>query len=157
MSAAASRGQFASALPIGFALLIGTAIVVAAWSARNRDAAPETAEPVSSYELRFEDDARGRVSVYLGTGDQLVDVMEPGGSSFVRGVLRAMARERRQHGISTLLPFRISQLPANRLVVEDPTTGRRIPLEPFGPDNVAAFRELLYAAQAVSPAGSAEP
>jgi putative photosynthetic complex assembly protein len=152
---AASRGQSASALPIGFALLIGTAIVVAAWSSRNRDTTPEITAPLYSYELRFEDDARGRVSVYLGTGDELIDVMEPGGSSFVRGVLRAMARERRQHGISTLAPFRISQLPADRLVIEDPTTGRRIPLEPFGPDNVAAFRALLDAAQAASASGLA--
>jgi len=151
MSAAASRGQLASALPIGFALLIGTAIVVAAWSARTRDTSPVVDAPLYSYELRFVDDSDGRVSVYLGTSDELIDVMEPGGSSFVRGVLRAMARERRQHGISTQHPFRISQMPANQLVIEDPKTGRRIPLQPFGPDNVAAFRQLLEAAQAASP------
>lgn len=156
MSAAASRRQFPSALSIGFALLLGTAIVVAAWSARTRDTVGEAAAPLAAYELRFEDNPDGSVSVLLADDDVQVDLLEPGGSSFVRGVLRAMARERRQHGISPQAPFRISRLPADRLLIEDPSTGRRIPLEPFGPDNVAAFRQLLNAAEAGSsqrPAG----
>ncbi len=152
MSAAAPRRQFASALPFGFALLLGTAIVVAAWSARTRDDTVDAPAPLAAYELRFEDNPNGSVSVYLDSDDVLIEVLQPGGSSFVRGVLRAMARERRQHGISPDAPFRISRLPANRLLIEDPTTGRRIPLEAFGPDNVAAFRRLLDAAEAGSAA-----
>lgn len=150
MNAAASRRQFPSALSIGFTLLLGTAIVVAAWSARTRDAVGEGPAPLAAYELRFEDNPDGSVSVYLADDDVEVDVLEPGGSSFVRGVLRAMARERRQHDISPDAPFRISRLPQNRLLIEDPSTGRRIPLEAFGPDNVAAFRRLLDAAEAGS-------
>lgn len=137
--------QFHPGLPIGFALLIGGAILVAGWAARNKPPAPAAAA-LSSQELRFEDNPDGTVSVYLDQSNQLVDVLETGGSSFVRGVLRAMARERRQHGISRDEPFRISQLSANRLLLEDPTTGRQIPLEAFGPDNVAAFQRLMTAA-----------
>jgi putative photosynthetic complex assembly protein len=148
VTAARPGRQFHPGLPIAFALLIGGAILLAGWAARNKPPAPASpaGAALNSQELRFADNPDGTVSVYLDESNELVDVLETGGSSFVRGVLRAMARERRQRGISREEPFRIIQLSANRLLLEDPSTGTQIPLEAFGPDNVAAFQRLMTAA-----------
>jgi len=94
-------------------------------------------------QLRFEDRADGSVAVIDAKADRVADILEPGTNGFVRGVLRGFARERKAAGVSQSPPFRLARLTDGRILIEDPSTGRRIELDAFGPTNVAAFSRLL--------------
>ena len=93
--------------------------------------------------MRFADRADGAVLVYDSQGDQVVDLVPPGSGGFVRGVLRALARERRLQGDGASTPFRLSRLADGRLTLEDLATGRLIDLKAFGHSNEGAFAQLL--------------
>jgi len=94
--------------------------------------------------LRFEDRENGALLVFEAPDDKLVFTIEPGtNSGFVRGVLRGFARERHRSGVGIEPPFLLSALTDGRLFLEDPETGRRVPLDGFGQTNAAAFARLL--------------
>lgn len=130
---------------IGAAALIGFSLL-AVTLARFAGLGPVTepmAPVVQSRELRFADRADGAVIVYDRQGDEVVDLVPPGSGGFVRGVLRALARERRLQGDGASTPFRLSRLADGRLTLEDLATGRVIDLKAFGHTNEGAFAQLL--------------
>ncbi|HPB76430.1 MAG TPA: photosynthetic complex assembly protein PuhC [Chromatiaceae bacterium] len=130
---------------IGAAALIGFSLL-AVTLARFAGLGPVTepmAPVVQSRELRFADRADGAVLVYDRQGDEVVDLVPPGSGGFVRGVLRALARERRLQGDGASTPFRLSRLADGRLTLEDLATGRVIDLKAFGHTNEGAFAQLL--------------
>ena len=130
---------------IGAAALIGFSLL-AVTLARFAGLGPVTepmAPVVQSRELRFADRADGAVLVYDRQGDEVVDLVPPGSGGFVRGVLRALARERRLQGDGASTPFRLSRLADGRLTLEDLATGRVIDLKAFGHTNEGAFARLL--------------
>lgn len=96
-------------------------------------------------ELRFEDRADGGVAVYEVGIEQAVHRIAPGHHGFVRGVLRGFARARRLAGLDGVAPFVLTRWADGRLSLHDPATGHVVPLEAFGPDNAAAFAQLLPA------------
>lgn len=97
-------------------------------------------------QLRFEDRPNGALVVFEAPADRLVYTIEPGSNSgFVRGVLRGFARERHRSGIGIEPPFVLSALADGRLFLEDPETGRKVPLDGFGRTNAEAFARLLTA------------
>ena len=103
----------------------------------------EPAAAVQSVDLRFEDQPDGAVAVYELPEGHTVAVLAPGTNGFVRGVLRGMARERRQHDVGNEPPFRLTRWDNGNVSLEDPTTGRRIELEAFGSTNLDAFARLI--------------
>lgn len=130
---------------IGAAALIGFSLL-AVTLARFAGLGPVTepmAPVVQSRELCFADRADGAVIVYDRQGDEVVDLVPPGSGGFVRGVLRALARERRLQGDGASTPFRLSRLADGRLTLEDLATGRVIDLKAFGHTNEGAFARLL--------------
>jgi putative photosynthetic complex assembly protein len=110
----------------------------------------DPATPVQSIELRFEDQPDGAVAVYEVPQGRTVALLAPGTNGFVRGVLRGMARERRQHNVGIEPPFRLTRWGNGHLSLEDPETGRRIELGAFGPTNAEAFSRLLERGSAES-------
>jgi putative photosynthetic complex assembly protein len=112
--------------------------------------APPASPVLSSRDVQFEDVAAGSVNVYESESGRLLTRLAPGDGSFIRGVLRAMARERRGWEIGPSVPFRISRHIDGSLTLEDGSTGRTIDLYAFGPTNADAFARLLDA----GPAGS---
>lgn len=107
---------------------------------------PEPATPsqvTASMEARFEDRADGAVLVKDARTGALLETVAPGTQGFLRGALRALVRERRQHGLGDEQPFRLLAHPGGRLTLEDPATGRRMDLSAFGPTNAALFARLL--------------
>jgi putative photosynthetic complex assembly protein len=104
---------------------------------------PPLAATVSERELRFADRPEGGVAVHDARDGALVAVLAPGGDGFVRGTLRALARERRSHGIGAGPPFRLAAHADGRLTLEDLATDRRIDLAAFGPTNAGAFARFL--------------
>jgi putative photosynthetic complex assembly protein len=92
--------------------------------------------------LRFEDRPNGSVAVLAAKDGHLIDTIV-GQSGFVRGTLRGLARERRREGIGDTPPFELISRTDGRLTLIDPSTGRRIDLESFGPTNVGSFARFL--------------
>jgi putative photosynthetic complex assembly protein len=135
---------------IGAAALIGFTLlaVMAARITGIGQVENPPASAVESRELRFEDRADGAVLVFEGTGPQLVAVVDPERGGFVRGVLRALARERRSYDAAQGEPFRLARRADGSLTLEDPATGRLINLEAFGSTNEAAFARLLSSGEA---------
>ena len=100
------------------------------------------ASPVATRSLRFEDRADGSVAVLDGrTGLELERVQ--GEAGFLRGALRAMARERRKRDLGSEAAFDLIGRVDGRLTLADPATGERIDLESFGSTNAATFARLL--------------
>lgn len=136
----------------GAAALIGFALITAA-TARitgiGATSVPEAA-PVESYELRFVDRADGAVAVHRAGDERPVEVLAPGTNGFVRGAVRGLARERKLRGIGPAPPFRLIRWADGRLSLKDPSTGREIHVEAFGPTQVEAFVAILEAARDAS-------
>jgi putative photosynthetic complex assembly protein len=108
-------------------------------------AKPPVSAPVAQLDLRFEDRADGAVLIYSPETNQLVDTLAPGTNGFVRGVLRGLVRERRADHIGPTPPFRLTRWADGRLSLDDPSTGRHVDLEVFGPTNAGAFADILIA------------
>jgi putative photosynthetic complex assembly protein len=149
---AAERPVAEQTLPRG--LLVGAGILVISSLvmvsvARFTGYHPET-PPVStvvqSYDLRFEDRPDGAVLVYDNADNALTYTVEPGTNGFVRGVLRGLVRERRADHVGPTPPFRLTRWADGRLSLDDPSTGRHVDLEVFGPANAGAFADILIAA-----------
>lgn len=126
-------------------LLILATLAYAAWQ-RSQGGPPPEAQPVLwQQQLRFEDRPNGDVGVVDARSGQEI-ARFAGEQGFVRGVLRALARERMRRGIGPEQPFELLGHAHGRLTLRDPVTGERIALESFGPSNAALFAKLQNAA-----------
>ena len=135
---------------IAAAVLIGGSITAAAAGRMAQanapaDAMTEGMQPVAARDLTFFDMEDGAVEVRDGRGEEVVFVAAPGTNGFIRGVMRGLARNRRQRDIGPEEAFRLAQWPNGRLSLEDLATGKRIELSAFGTQNRAAFAQLLVA------------
>lgn len=106
---------------------------------------PPPSVVVESHDLRFEDRADGAVLVYDDADGRLAYTLAPGTNGFVRGVLRGLVRERRADQVGPTPPFRLTRWADGRLSLDDPSTGRHVDLEVFGPANAGAFADILLA------------
>jgi putative photosynthetic complex assembly protein len=102
------------------------------------------AEPVAQRSLRFEDRPDGSVAVIDARSGQQIESIQ-GEAGFLRGALRAMARERRKQGLGSAPAFELVARADGRLTLLDPATGERVDLESFGPTNAGVFWRLLNA------------
>jgi putative photosynthetic complex assembly protein len=121
-----------------FAALLGTATVrYSGVSVHSPDAAS-----VATRALRFEDRPNGDIAVIDATERRVIDTVH-GEAGFLRGALRALARERHKRDLGSEQPFELIARADGRLTLEDPATGERLDLESFGPTNEAVFARLL--------------
>lgn len=130
---------------IGAGLLISCAIALSALSqfgGIGRLDVPE-ATPATSLELRFEDRADGAVTVYRGKSSDVIAVLAPESNGFIRGVMRGLARGRKLQDVGAEAPFLLTRWDDGRLSLRDTATGNEVELVSFGPDNAAAFAQLL--------------
>ncbi len=95
--------------------------------------------------LRFVDQPGGYVDVADAKTGAAITRLVPGEDGFVRSTLRSLVRERRLQGLGDGPPFEVRLDANHRVVLADPATGRRIPLDAFGPTNAAAFARFLQA------------
>jgi putative photosynthetic complex assembly protein len=127
--------------------MIAVTVCVIAIARFNRvNSAPDTSlsaeHVVQQRVLRFDDMPDGAVAVIDVTTGALVQRFE-GEQGFLRGTLRAMARERKLHGIGRGDAFELLRYDDGRLTLLDPKTGMRIALESFGATNTGVFARLL--------------
>jgi len=106
---------------------------------------PIDSQLIASCDLRFEDAGTGTVHIYTWPDDRLVTTLAPGEGSFIRGVLRSFARDRRSRDLDGAQPFRLAHYADGTLSIEDTATGTLVNLQAFGPDNAGAFASLLQA------------
>jgi len=102
-----------------------------------------SAAPVKVLELRFDDRRDGAIAVFDTRRQDVVDVLPPGTSGFVRNVMRSMARERLMHGGSPDTPFQMTRWADGRLTIDDPVTRKHVDLGAFGSMNTASFARLM--------------
>jgi putative photosynthetic complex assembly protein len=134
---------------IAFAALIGFSLLLAA-TARITGFGISHVQPepvVQSVDLRFEDQADGAIVVRDVANGAVIATLAPETNQFLRGVRRAMARERRAHRVAEDRPFQIARLADGRHTIRDPDTGRVFELRSFGPTNEGSFAALLDAAR----------
>ena len=94
--------------------------------------------------LRFEDRPNGDIAVLDATTQREVARFQ-GEQGFLRGSLRALARERQRSGMGPQAPFELTGHVDGRVTLRDTVTGQRIALESFGPTNSAVFAQLQWA------------
>jgi putative photosynthetic complex assembly protein len=126
------------------ALVLVSLVSVAAVRLSGTQIRSPDASPVLTRSLRFEDRADGSVAILDGkTGAELERVQ--GEAGFLRGALRALARERRLRDLGSEAAFELVGRADGRLTLLDPATGGRIDLDSFGPTNAGSFVHLLTA------------
>jgi putative photosynthetic complex assembly protein len=101
------------------------------------------ANVVDSLALRFEDRDDGAIAIRDVREGAPFYVVQPGAYGFIRSTLRGLARERRRSGLDDSTPFALNRWSDGTLSLEDATTGRRVNLDAFGPDNSRAFAQLF--------------
>jgi putative photosynthetic complex assembly protein len=125
--------------------LVLTALLGTVWVRMSgRDIREPDAPVVMSRTLHFADRTAGAIDVTKSGSGALVQRIE-GEQGFVRGTLRGFARERRARGVGPEAPFELVLHTDGRLTLNDPSTGRRVDLESFGPTNLAEFARLMDA------------
>lgn len=117
------------------------------------DSATTTAAIVAERALRFEDLQGGDIGIFDDASGERIDTLAPGQDNFMRGMVRALVRERRKAGIGRELPFHLSLHGDGHLLLADPATGERLDLGSFGSENISDFARLLPAGAAVNAAG----
>ncbi len=144
MSNPSTSRRFPTGVPwlLAFVGLVLALVTVDSLTSPGPGVAPD-ATPVDSRDLVFEDQADGSITVYDARDGATAGVIAPGGDGFLRGTLRALARERRLLGIGDAPPFRITLWDDGGLSLRDLSTGQRIDLRAFGASNAEAFARLL--------------
>lgn len=123
-------------------LILVSLISVAAVRLTGHGPDQQAAPALQERPLRFTDRSDGGIAVVDAvTGAAVADIH--GEQGFLRGALRALARERRIRGLGGEQPFQLIARSDGRLTLADPLTGQRIDLESFGPANAGAFAALL--------------
>ena len=128
-------------LALGLVMFASLALVaVVRWSGAEIRYADSPSQQVRL--LRFADMDNGDIGVFNAQdGSELARFS--GEQGFMRGALRAMARERKRHDIGPMLPFELHARTDGRLTLIDPATHMRLDLESFGPTNAGLFAQLL--------------
>ena len=127
-------------------VIFSLVLVIAARLTHYQPDRPAPSAVVTQVDVRFIEQDGGSVGVYANGDGRLVETLAPGTQNFIRGVLRGLARERRADHVGPEQPFRLTHWADGRLSLDDPSTGRHIDLEVFGPTNSGAFADILIAA-----------
>lgn len=107
--------------------------------------APSRGAVIDSRLLRFEDIEDGLVYVYDHDSDDLLAELAPAEDSFIRGIMRSMARARRARNVGMAPPFQLARHRDGSLILSDTAIDNEVNLVAFGPTNRDAFAALLTA------------
>lgn len=126
--------------------LLALTLAVVAWQSQIGGGPVKEEVPSVQWQrsLRFEDRPNGDIAVLDATTQREVAHFQ-GEQGFLRGSLRALARERQRNGLGPQAPFELTGHVDGRITLRDTATGQRIALESFGPTNSAVFSQLQWA------------
>jgi putative photosynthetic complex assembly protein len=132
------------AIPIAVRMvLLGLSLlVIGIFAARQAglEVRQQDAPVVWKKDLRFADGEHGEILVFDTTSQKIASF--EGEQGFLRGTLRALARERKKRAISPDAAFELSGHADGQMVLRDPATGEAIHLASFGPSNAQVYRQL---------------
>lgn len=123
-------------------VLMGIVFLVANAVQSGKSETQIDASVIAKKTLFFRDLPDGSVGVISASNGKMIAQVE-GQAGFVRGILRALARERRIQEITSDDAFELMSRSDGRLTLVDLATGNRIDLESFGRDNAAQFAAFL--------------
>jgi putative photosynthetic complex assembly protein len=141
--------------PFAAVLAVLAISVLAIGVARLSGFEPKPSRPLTAADasrvLKFEDTARGVVSVMDAKSGELIASFGRGEGSFVRATLRALVNDRRHKGIPLKGDFRLESHTVSsagssagtQLYLIDEATGKTLSLNAYGPDNTAAFAAFM--------------
>jgi putative photosynthetic complex assembly protein len=143
----------------GMVVVVGTLLSVATVRLSGTEVRAPDAAAVSVRQLRFEDRPDGSVAVFDASQPGIDIELDRihGEAGFLRGSLRALARERGKRGIGSGPAFELIARADGRLTLYDPATEERIDLESFGPTNAAVYARLLALRAPMSSTASTAP
>jgi putative photosynthetic complex assembly protein len=142
--AAPRRAVLTRPMLLGAGLLVAaTLVLVTAGPRTHVDPGRAGVAAVQFRDLRFADRADGGVVVTDASTGETVLTVRPGEDHFVRGAMRALARDRRIEGGGVAAPFRLTRWADNRLTLEDTATGQIVEMTAFGATNAEAFLRFL--------------
>jgi putative photosynthetic complex assembly protein len=130
----------------GAAALMCLALSAAMFGTPERFNDPAKLRPAVAQQksLLFVDQPGGHIAVLDGASRATISTYGPDDGGFLRTVLRGLARERQLAGFGPEQQFLLYRAATdNRLIIEDPTTGKVIGLDAFGGDNAKVFAALL--------------
>lgn len=127
-----------------FVMLAVILTCVAVWQWLRPAPLPKISNAIVERSLVFRDQPDGAISVTDPTTGQTIAEFR-GEQGFVRGTLRALARERKRHGLGAAFPLILALEADRRLILKDPTTGELIDLASFGTTHREVFASLLLA------------
>ena len=158
LNTAPPEARAADTMPRGPLLAVGAMLLVAVLGVASvrlsgADIRQPDAPAVATRSLRFEDRPDGSVAVLDAASGRQIEAIQ-GEAGFLRGALRALARERRKQGLGSAPAFELIARADGRLTLADPATGERIDLESFGPTNAGTFARLLTAPPSVAAAAA---
>ena len=99
--------------------------------------------PADVLQVRFTDRSDGAVEATDTETGRVLKVFPAGDKGFVRGVLRAMARQRKLASVGPTRPVVLSRWADGRVALEDPATGFFVDFKAFGSSNSAEFAALF--------------
>jgi putative photosynthetic complex assembly protein len=126
--------------------VLAATLLSVAWQRHAASDGAEDALPVVAWQqtLRFEDRPNGDIAVLDASSGHEVARFQ-GEQGFLRGSLRALARERMRRHLGPEAPFELTGHVDGRVTLRDTATGQRLHLESFGPTNSAVFSQLQWA------------
>jgi putative photosynthetic complex assembly protein len=141
MTALFAQNPLGRLAPIAALVAAGAVIGVTAMMRNHTPSVPPA--PVSETRmLRFTDAPHGVVRVETLDG-RVVASYGSGEGSFVRGVLRSFARDRRGADVSPDVPFELTKHTDGRTSLRDTASGQVVVLDAFGSTNASLFASLL--------------
>ena len=126
-----------------FALLVIALAAIARVAKTGTLGQQSTASVVASRALVFTDQPDGTVGVFDVQHQQQMEPLPGGNGGFVRGAMRALARQRRLAAVGPEVPFYLVKWSDGRLTLDDSATSNHLELEAYGSTNLAAFEKLL--------------
>ena len=136
-------------LGIGVVLLLILVSVLVARLTGYTAVSEGTPIAVESRALGFRDLPQGRIEIFHWGSGAVLQALESGEGSFIRGVVRSLVRQRRGIADPSASPFILERYANGQLALRDPATGEQINLVAFGPTNQAAFASLMSATPAL--------
>jgi putative photosynthetic complex assembly protein len=146
-TAPARSGALPRGLLYGASALVGMALILT-FAARVSDVGTlhmPRERVIQSLSLRFEDRNDGSVAVRDAGDDKIIYTVAPGTNGFIRATVRGLAQEREREGIGPETPFTLTHWSDGTMSLADPTIGRRVSLDAFGPTNAEAFAQMFTA------------
>ncbi|MCW2273069.1 putative photosynthetic complex assembly protein [Rhodoblastus acidophilus] len=109
------------------------------------------AQPLQTMLLHFVDQDDGGIVITNASDGAVLVKIAPGANGFVRSMMRGFARARNRSGLGAETPFNLTRWSNGTMSLTDETTGRRIDLDAFGPNQAEFFAGIFPAKKATAP------